>query len=282
MKTKKIVSLVAIILAVATMVGCSKKESESVIESKYSSVEHSVATSSMSNSSVSSSAYHTSTKSSFSSVTSTLTSTVSSVTSNNTVSSVESTVNKEPVVSTPVNSDTEINPQPVEQEWTEEEFSATMYVNTNAINSRIKPVQGSDTIKLYGINDEVSIIAKTNTGYYKLKDGTFIHQDYLNLEKIKNPEIHEPTSYPNNTGNTSSVFGDYQIGDKTDSGYTVIGLTSDGKPYIALDERYEMCGAVIFDYDKNGKPLYTEDPKKKQEILDKILEETSDNITMNG
>ena len=68
-------------------------------------------------------------------------------------------------------------------EWTEEKVSATKYVNTDCY-SRKKAVLGADTVKLYNVNDKVTVTAKTNTGYFKLSDGSFIHGDYLSDSKI--------------------------------------------------------------------------------------------------
>ena len=68
-------------------------------------------------------------------------------------------------------------------EWTEEKVSATKYVNTDCY-SRKKAVLSADTVKIYNVNDKVTVTAKTDTGYFKLKDGTFIHSDYLSDSKI--------------------------------------------------------------------------------------------------
>ena len=68
-------------------------------------------------------------------------------------------------------------------EWTETKESGTKYVNTDCY-SRKKAVLGADTVKLYSVNDKVTVTAKTNTGYYKLSDGSFIHGDYLSDSKI--------------------------------------------------------------------------------------------------
>ena len=68
-------------------------------------------------------------------------------------------------------------------EWTEEMVSATKYVNTDCY-SRKKAVLGADTVKIYNVNDKVTVTAKTNTGYYKLSDGSFIHSDYLSDNKV--------------------------------------------------------------------------------------------------
>ena len=68
-------------------------------------------------------------------------------------------------------------------EWTESKASGTKYVNTDCY-SRKKAVLGADTVKLYSVNDKVTVTAKTDTGYYKLSDGSFIHSDYLSDSKI--------------------------------------------------------------------------------------------------
>lgn len=68
-------------------------------------------------------------------------------------------------------------------EWTETKASGTKYVNTDCY-SRKKAVLGADTVKLYSVNDKVTVIAKTDTGYFKLSDGSFIHSDYLSDSKI--------------------------------------------------------------------------------------------------
>ncbi len=68
-------------------------------------------------------------------------------------------------------------------EWTETKASGTKYVNTDCY-SRKKAVLGADTVKLYSVNDKVIVTAKTDTGYFKLSDGSFIHSDYLSDSKI--------------------------------------------------------------------------------------------------
>ena len=68
-------------------------------------------------------------------------------------------------------------------EWTETKASGTKYVNTDCY-SRKKAVLGAETVKLYSVNDKVTITAKTDTGYFKLSDGSFIHSDYLSDSKV--------------------------------------------------------------------------------------------------
>ena len=71
-------------------------------------------------------------------------------------------------------------------EWTETKASGTKYVNTDCY-SRKKAVLGADTVKLYSVNDKVTVTAKTDTGYFKLSDGSFIHSDYLSDSKVTQP-----------------------------------------------------------------------------------------------
>lgn len=71
-------------------------------------------------------------------------------------------------------------------EWTETKASGTKYVNTDCY-SRKKAVLGAETVKLYSVNDKVTVTAKTDTGYFKLSDGSFIHSDYLSDNKVAQP-----------------------------------------------------------------------------------------------
>lgn len=99
-------------------------------------------------------------------------------------------------------------------EWTETAISGERYVNTNYIYSRIKAIQGSEKVQQYMLNDKVTVVAKTDTDYYKLSDGTFIHGDYLSEEEIVN--------------NTESVGADYTS--VTQNGYIIERI--DGITYV--------------------------------------------------
>ena len=87
-------------------------------------------------------------------------------------------------------------------EWTEEKVSATKYVNTDCY-SRKKAVLGAETVKIYNVNDKVKVVAKTDTGYFKLDTGAFVHGDYLSDNKVtvqtttttaKNPTENNPVA----------------------------------------------------------------------------------------
>ena len=98
--------------------------------------------------------------------------------------SVETTTTTTKAVTTakPATTTTAATTKPA-PEWTETKASGTKYVNTDCY-SRKKAVLGAETVKLYSVNDKVTVTAKTNTGYYKLSDGSFIHSDYLSDNKV--------------------------------------------------------------------------------------------------
>lgn len=68
--------------------------------------------------------------------------------------------------------------------WNETKTSGVMYVNTDGIYSRKLAVQGSQKVRSYKLNEAVNVTAYTNTNYYKLDDGSFIHMDYLSKNKV--------------------------------------------------------------------------------------------------
>ena len=170
--------------------------------------------------------------SSSSTITSTTTSTSSSIVSS--VESSSSAVVSSSTVSTSTQSSTAVEssssttsttssePQPVVSEpdpeptpaWTETPASGTMYVNLNGIFNRKQAIQGSEKVRQFSLNEEVTVTAKTNTDYYKIEDGTFIHSDYLSSSKIVYEEPKPAT--PITPSGNGPVTGDR----KTENGKT--------------------------------------------------------------
>ncbi|MGN0551747.1 MAG: hypothetical protein ACI4I1_00085, partial [Oscillospiraceae bacterium] len=62
--------------------------------------------------------------------------------------------------------------------WNETQISETMYT-TQACFSRVVPAAGAETVSKYTKGTKVAVVAATDTGYYKLKDGSYIHSSYL-------------------------------------------------------------------------------------------------------
>lgn len=130
-------------------------------------------------------------------------------------------------------------------EWTEEKVSGTKYVSETCY-SRKKAVIGSDAIKQYFMGDSVKVTAKTNTGYFKLDNGEFIHGDYLSDTKVEPPKQMTPEEFDNamnskdeatapETSNNTN-YGKTNSGDEilgyNGNGEAIIGYTPDGEAYI--------------------------------------------------
>lgn len=161
-------------------------------------------------------------------------------------------------------------------EWTEEKVSGTKYI-AETCYSRKKAVIGSDAIKQYFMGDSVKVTAKTNTGYFKLDNGEFIHGDYLSDTKVEPPkqisneEFNEGlNSKPEETTATETSnnanYGKTNSGDKilgyTGNGDAIIGYIPDiDMPFIGegKDEHGEY---YIIGWSSDGTPIiYYKDPE---------------------
>ena len=100
-------------------------------------------------------------------------------------------------------------------EWTETKASGTKYVNTDCY-SRAKAVLGAETVKLYLVNDKVTVTAKTDTGYFKLSDGSFIHGDYLSDSKVAQTTttIATTAKKAETPNEANSFYSNYSYGSK--------------------------------------------------------------------
>ena len=87
------------------------------------------------------------------------------------------------------------------REWNETEISETLYIKTSCY-SRTKAIVGSDSVKKYSPGTRIEVVAATDTGYYKLADGTFIHSDYVTDEE---PAAATTTKKPTTTKATEDV-----------------------------------------------------------------------------
>lgn len=155
-----------------------------------------------------------------------------------------------------------IKPAP---EWTETKASGTKYVNTDCY-SRKKAVLGAETVKLYSVNDKVTVTAKTDTGYFKLSDGSFIHSDYLSDSKVTQPEApttkKEETTKP--TGSEKVNFSVITVRENVPF-YSDINCTN--ATSWVLGEGCEYTVVEVFDSKNcyklsNGEYVKKEDVKK--------------------
>ena len=152
-------------------------------------------------------------------------------------------------------------------EWTEEKVSGTKYISETCY-SRKKAVIGSDAIKQYFMGDSVKVTAKTNTGYFKLDNGEFIHGDYLSDTKVEPPKQMTPEEFdaslnskdettPPSTRAPDTNYGYTNSGDKilgyNGDGEAIIGYTPDGIPYIG-EGKDEFGEYWITHYYSDGEP----------------------------
>lgn len=149
--------------------------------------------------------------------------------------------------------------KPTEPTWTETAVSGTYYINT-ACNSRAKAIQGSDVVKQYKLNDTVTVIAKTDTGYYKLADGEFIHGDYLSDSKVE--QSTQPGGGNNNgSGNTGEAKPYEGTKHTPDEGATIIETQTGVARNNTIITLYlvETDGGKFFFNEASGKYYKTAD-----------------------
>lgn len=211
---KKLKKMIAILLVCVMVTGCSANrensngsvaEDTSVSETESSRAETSSAQSSSVASSVTSkTTSEMSSASSTSAVSSSASSTVSKNDNTSNLTTSKDSTSEE--ISAASSSTTSSAPVEVKPTWKEETIDdTTMFVNTQGIYSRRNAVVGSEAVKLYNLNDKVTIVAKTDTDYYKLEDGSFIHKDYLSDKETPKPvESQKPSKPSAQTGSISA------------------------------------------------------------------------------
>lgn len=96
--------------------------------------------------------------------------------------------------------------------WTEKKCSGTMYINISSCSARKEGLQGSEVVSYKYYRDAVKVTALTDTGYYKLDDGTYVHGDYLSESKPAETTTVTTTAKPvstptqsNNTDTSSNI-----------------------------------------------------------------------------
>lgn len=74
--------------------------------------------------------------------------------------------------------------EPPAPRWTETAVSPTlMYINSEGVYSRVEPIQGSTKVAALGYNQEVTVYSKTDTSYFKIENGSYVHSAFLSSEK---------------------------------------------------------------------------------------------------
>lgn len=78
----------------------------------------------------------------------------------------------------PVSQTTALTSASSSKEWTEYTVNKVMYI-TQACYSRLKPISSSEFVGKYTKGEMVYVSAVTDTSYYKLNDGSYVHIDFL-------------------------------------------------------------------------------------------------------
>lgn len=66
--------------------------------------------------------------------------------------------------------------------WTEEKYSGELYITVDCY-SRKQGIIGAEAVSVMKRGTRVTVTAKTDTDYYKLEDGSYVHSDYLSKTK---------------------------------------------------------------------------------------------------
>lgn len=116
--------------------------------------------------------------------------------------------------------------EPEAPKWTEEPASGTYYINTQDAFARAEAIIGAAAVKRFDLNDQVTVTAKTDTGYYKLTDGSFVHGDYISSEKTIITQPDPPASSTPSAPSSSSTPSE----PKTPTDTTGMTLDENGLP----------------------------------------------------
>lgn len=143
-----------------------------------------------------------------------------------------------PTETTPAESSETEETTTQQQTWSETAMSATMYVTENCY-SRERAIVGSTPISQHYRGDSVEIIAITDTEYYKLAEGGFIHSDYLSdtmpqttaapVQTTVAEEATDSQEFISNDGNSTwsgGVLADSSYNIKSSSRYAYKQLNS--------------------------------------------------------
>ena len=125
--------------------------------------------------------------------------------------------------------------------WNETEISETLYIKTSCY-SRTQAIVGSESVKKYDVGQKINIVAATDTGYYKLADGTFIHSDYV-TDQAPAATTAATTKAPNKTESAEETTKKTVPAGSINSSYTK--SYTDRYPYQQLGKSEQKLYADI-------------------------------------
>lgn len=133
--------------------------------------------------------------------------------------------------------------------WTEKKCSGTMYINISSCSARKEGLQGAEVVSYKYYGDAVNIAALTDTGYYKLDDGTYIHSDYLSKTKPAETTTTVTTSAPKQTTPSKS---DSQISSSVITDNPVNCSAEEAEVFRIVNEIRVSYGLKPYKWDTNA------------------------------
>lgn len=133
--------------------------------------------------------------------------------------------------------------------WTEEKRSGTMYIKAASCSARKEGLQGSKVISFKHYGDAVNVTAITDTGYYKLDDGTYIHSDYLTDTKPAETTT-AATSAP--TPSTTPAQSNMQISSADITDEPVNCSAEEAEVFRIVNELRVSYGLTPYKWDANA------------------------------
>ena len=133
--------------------------------------------------------------------------------------------------------------------WTEEKRSGTIYIKTASCSARKEGLQGSKVVSFKHYGDAVNVTAITDTGYYKLDDGTYIHSDYLTDTKPAETTT-AATSAP--TPSTTPAQSNMQISSADITDEPVNCSAEEAEVFRIVNELRVSYGLTPYKWDANA------------------------------
>lgn len=133
--------------------------------------------------------------------------------------------------------------------WTEKKCSGTMYINISSCSARKEGLQGAEVVSYKYYGDAVNIAALTDTGYYKLDDGTYIHSDYLSKTKPAETTTTVTTSAPKQATPSKS---DSQISSSVITDTPVNCTAEEAEVFRIVNEIRVSYGLKPYKWDTNA------------------------------
>lgn len=144
--------------------------------------------------------------------------------------------------------------------WNETQINEIMYT-TQACFSRKVPAAGAETVSKYTKGTKVTVVAATDTGYYKLKDGSFIHSSFLSDTK--------PGAVTTAAANDDEIFDDEET-TTTKKASTTKKTTK--KTTTTSKTNTSSSSSVTYNIDYKTKYVYKQLPSDEKQLYANIVE----------